>query len=181
MCEGWRKEINDLEDKINSELEAKFKEEDSRLQAAMNNLQATISADEEKIAEALQKARAELLVLQKYNLNEKRTKRTEKESESDDENEDESDDEEESEVSVELSERLELETEKEVVPEWFDCSKPRDLKVNKVSNTGRVFLSFTRNTKQERVLKEIGLEDAITFKIALMVVKYMKYMESMDY
>ena len=31
ICEKWRKEIDDLEDKINSELETKFKEEDSRL------------------------------------------------------------------------------------------------------------------------------------------------------
>ena len=47
------------------------------------------------------------------------------------------------EVPAEISKRLELETGKEVAPEWFDCSKPRDLKVNKVSSTGRVFLSFT--------------------------------------
>ena len=44
VCEGWRKEIDDLEDKINSKLEAKFKEEDRCLQAALNNLQVTISA-----------------------------------------------------------------------------------------------------------------------------------------
>ena len=68
----WEKKYS-LDGKINSELEAKFKEEDSRLQAAMNNLQATISADVEKLTEALQRAKAELLVLQKYNLNERRT------------------------------------------------------------------------------------------------------------
>ena len=38
----------------------------------------------------------------------------------------------------------------------------------------------------DKLQKSTGLdlrvfEDAITFKIALMVVKYMKYMESMDY
>ena len=38
MCEVWRKEIDDLEDKINSKLEAKFKEEDSHFQAALNSL-----------------------------------------------------------------------------------------------------------------------------------------------
>ena len=49
--------------------------------------------------------------------------------------------------------------------------------------------TFNRNTLVYRLDKHsesTGLdlrvfEDAITFKIALMVVKYMKYMESMDY
>ena len=115
ICEKWRKEIDDLEDKINSELDAKFKEEDSRLQAAMNNLQAAISADEAKITEALQRAKAELLVMQKYSLNEKET--------------------------TVFTKRLKLTVSKEVVSEWFDSSKPRDTKVNKVSSTGRIFLS----------------------------------------
>ena len=48
ICEKWRKEIDDLEDKVNGELEAEFRDEDSRLQAALNDLQAAISADEEK-------------------------------------------------------------------------------------------------------------------------------------
>ena len=157
ICKKWRKEIDDLENKINNELEAKFKEEDSRLQATMSNLQSTISTGVAKTEEALQKAKAELLVVQKYNLSERRTK-IEKDSESDgcdgeDDSYEESDEEKRS-VPVELSERLELETVKEIAPERFDCFKPRDLKVNKVSNAGRVFLSFTINIEQERVLKE---------------------------
>ena len=51
ICEKWRKEIDDLEDKINSELEAKFKEEDSRLQTALNDLQTVISTEKTKVAE----------------------------------------------------------------------------------------------------------------------------------
>ena len=50
-------------------------------------------------------------------------------------------------------------------------------------------LYIHRNTlvyRLDKLQKSTGLdlrvfEDAITFKIALMVVKYMKYMESMDY
>ena len=135
------KEIDDLEDKVNSEIEAKFKEEDSRLQAVLSNLQAAISTEEAKITETLQRAKAELLVLQKYILCKTDT--------------------------TDFSQKLELETKKEIVPEWFDCSKPRDLKVYKVSSTGRIFVSFTRNTDQERALVEKGLEDAITYKILL--------------
>lgn len=57
-----------------------------------------------------------------------------------------------------------------------------------VSETSRQ-LYIHRNTlvyRLDKLLKSTGLdlrvfEDAITFKIALMVVKYMKYMESLDY
>ena len=57
-----------------------------------------------------------------------------------------------------------------------------------VSETSRK-LFVHRNTlvyRLDKLQKSTGLdlrvfEDAITFKIALMVVKYMKYMESMDY
>ena len=57
-----------------------------------------------------------------------------------------------------------------------------------VSETSRK-LFVHRNTlvyRIEKIQKSTGLdlrvfEDAITFKIALMVVKYMKYMESLDY
>ena len=52
-----------------------------------------------------------------------------------------------------------------------------------------VLKSFSREEFEchiDKLQKSTGLdlrvfEDAITFKIALMVVKYMKYMESMDY
>ena len=133
MCEEQKKAIDDLEVKITSALETKFREEDRRLWAAMNNLQASISADEARISEALQRAKAELLVLQKYSLNKR--------------------------------EGLELKAEKEVTPEWFD--QPRGLKVNKVSNAGRIFLSPTRNAEQERVLVKNGLENAIAYKALL--------------
>ena len=57
-----------------------------------------------------------------------------------------------------------------------------------VSETSRQ-LYIHRNTlvyRLDKLQKSTGLdlrvfEDAITFKIALMVVKYMKYMETLDY
>ena len=47
-------------------------------------------------------------------------------------------------------------------------------------------VSYTHLYRLDKLQKSTGLdlrvfEDAITFKIALMVVKYMKYMENMDY
>ena len=92
----------------------------------MNNLQAAISADEEKLTETLQRAKAELLVMQRHSLNERRTE--------------------------ELSKRLEPETERWFVPGWLD--KPRDLKVSKTNNMG-IFLSFIflRQKKNRSLLK----------------------------
>ena len=87
------------------------------------------------------------------------------------------------------------------IKEIFDGKSPDDFyeeilsTINKffenslnVSETSRQ-LYIHRNTlvyRLDKLQKSTGLdlrvfEDAITFKIALMVVKYMKYMESMDY
>ena len=87
------------------------------------------------------------------------------------------------------------------IKEIFDNKSPDDfdeellVTINKffenslnVSETSRQ-LYIHRNTlvyRLDKLQKSTGLdlrvfEDAITFKIALMVVKYMKYMESLDY
>ena len=87
------------------------------------------------------------------------------------------------------------------IKEIFDNKSPDDFDeetlttINKffenslnVSETSRQ-LYIHRNTlvyRLDKLQKSTGLdlrvfEDAITFKIALMVVKYMKYMESLDY
>ena len=131
MCEEWKKEIDDLEDKINSELEAKFKEEDSRLQTALNDLQVIISADEEKLTEALQWAKAELLVLQRYSLNERKSEK--------------------------LSERLKLETVKEIAPEWFDKPSQETLKSTRSVQEGSSSVFSETLNKKESLLK-MGLK-----------------------
>ena len=87
------------------------------------------------------------------------------------------------------------------IKEIFDSKSPEDfdeetlMTINKffenslnVSETSRQ-LYIHRNTlvyRLDKLQKSTGLdlrvfEDAITFKIALMVVKYMKYMENLDY
>ena len=50
----------------------------------------------------------------------------------------------------------------------------------------RLFPPLISSLRLDKIQKSTGLdlrifEDAITFKIALMVVKYMKYMETIDY
>ena len=57
---------------------------------------------------------------------------------------------------------------------------------NKEQPVGRRLHHIADRFRLDKIQKSTGLdlrifEDAITFKIALMVVKYMKYMESVDY
>ena len=142
LCEEWRRQADELEDSVNSELEIKFKEEDSRLQAALNNLQASALTDNgTKIAEALRKARAELLVVQRYDVRETRPKHNN------------------------FFKRTGLATENEIDAEWLDCSKPEILSVKKTSP--EVTLCLTGNGEQERVVTEKGFNDVVVYKALL--------------
>ncbi len=87
------------------------------------------------------------------------------------------------------------------IKEIFDGKSPDEMDEETLSTINKFFenslnvsetsrqLYIHRNTlvyRLDKLQKSTGLdlrvfEDAITFKIALMVVKYMKYMESMDY
>lgn len=159
ICEGWKKHIDDIEDKINNELEEAFKTEDNRLQAALHSLKEAEAAktdarptastettetkerskkDDGKVYEALQKARAELFIKQSYVLSG-------------------------AEDGSELPERLKLVVTRDAVREWLDT--PRNIKISKASCAGKVFLSFTKNAGQERVVAaEKGLKNSIRYK-----------------
>ena len=53
---------------------------------------------------------------------------------------------------------------KEVVTEWLDSDKTHETtKSAGFSNTGRVFLSFTRNVEQEKALTENGFGGSVTY------------------
>ena len=56
---------NEIESKVDGELEEKFKAEDNRLQTTLNELR---SDDNDRISLAIQKAKAELLVMQSYEM-----------------------------------------------------------------------------------------------------------------
>ena len=64
-----------------------------------------------------------------------------------------------------LSGKIELVIDKDISAGWFE--KPKGLKVVKANNTGRVFLSYTRNICQERVLSESGLEALVSYTALL--------------
>ena len=71
------------------------------------------------------------------------------------------------------------------IKETFDGKSPDEFDEETLTTINK-FFENTLVYRLDKLQKSTGLdlrvfEDAITFKIALMVVKYMKYMENMDY
>ena len=59
---------------------------------------------------------------------------------------------------------FELTTEKEVAPEWFNINEPENLRVIK-TNFGQVYLTFTRNTKQEDMLLKESRWESVQYEV----------------
>lgn len=134
LCNGLREQIDEIEGRINSELEGKFTEEDNRLQTALNDLRTSMAAEgvnAEKLAKAVRSAKSRLLVVQSYELVEHPL--TEK---------------------VEISKMCELSVEKNLSLEWLTLSKPTDLKVVNIAY-GKIALEFTSTIDGEPDLGEI--------------------------
>ena len=66
LCEGLRVQAAELKSRVNKALEEKFPAEDRRLQEALNGLRSKHDSDDVK--KVLQKAKAELLVAQTYDV-----------------------------------------------------------------------------------------------------------------
>ena len=135
-----RKQADEMEDRINKELEEKFTAEDNRFQAALHELKVALSLrseENEKLKKAVQNGRAELLVKQSHKLVEHKARsRNHKCFDVDDLEK----------YGTNFSKMFELTTEKELAPEWFDINEPENLRVIK-TNFGQVYLTFTRNIK----------------------------------
>ena len=65
LCEGLRARVGVLKSRVNKALEEKFPAEDRRLQNALNELR---TADGSNVPKMLQRAKAELLVVQSYEV-----------------------------------------------------------------------------------------------------------------
>ena len=110
--------IDENENEANRSLEQQFTNEDSHLQTALCELRMAVetmttsenSQGKNKVAEALQKAKVKLVVVQKYSLKEVYGSYN---------------------SSTMFLKTLRLETKKEVVPEWIGLSKPSDLMEHK--------------------------------------------------
>ena len=138
FCDEIRKRADDLEGRVNAELESLFKEEDDRLQQALNDLRELMSlqstGDNGDLIKATQKAKAELFVMQRYNLT-----KTDK--------------------SAELS------VERVFVEEWLDLEKPKGVEVVSVDPAGiRLNFYSVFESDEEKVANENGFKDKVAFK-----------------
>ena len=134
ICEGLKGQIKELEGKVAKELEEKFTAEDRRLQSAYENLQKDGGED---ISKMIQKAKAELLVMQSYELvdhslgedmDEDEDEENEEESDEDmDEDEDEENEEDEDDEGDESDESDEEPMRKKLKSEGGENEEPFDL------------------------------------------------------
>lgn len=141
ICNRERERIDCMEETINRELEEKFGREDCRLQAALNELREALRAEDYKeCLDAVQRAKAELIVMQKYEIK--------------------------LEENVGVSKTYTLSTEKKVMDKLLVLKQPKDLKINSVS-AGTVRFEFVGSSYEERVLSENGFSNFLTHKVSL--------------
>ena len=145
ICEGLRAQVEELEEKVGGELEKKFTAEDSRLQSAYEDLQ----RDGEDISKMIQKTKAELLVMQSYDVIEKKKAGRGNEE------------------AFDLSSLCELKTERRADPEVVELMKPTNLRVSETSK-GAISLQFTCLGPDElKILSENGDENQIKYNCLL--------------
>ena len=65
FCSGLRAQVDELENRVNKELEEEFTEEDNKFQTLFNDLN---SDDGDELSKTIQKAKTELLVAQTYEI-----------------------------------------------------------------------------------------------------------------
>ena len=177
LCDRIKKQIEEMEDKINSELEEKFAKEDNRLQTALNSIQTLVGAEEindddnndskeedndssddnndseshfQSILNEVRKAKGMLMAMQSYKLNHKYMQITTNE-------------------DTDLSELISLDTKVELMEEWVELKAPEDLTISRLS-AGRVHVKFhwSLNQEEEKSISENKFEDVISFK-AIMI------------
>ena len=189
ICEGLKGQIKELEGKVAKELEEKFTAEDRRLQSAYENLQKDGGED---ISKMIQKAKAELLVMQSYELvdhslgedmDEDEDEENEEESDEDmdededEENEEDEDDEgDESDESDEEPMRKKLKSEGGENEEPFDLSSLCELKTERRAVPEMVELMKPTNVRVSGTNK-----GAITFQFTCLSPDEMKVLSENGY
>ena len=156
ICSGIRKRVDEFEGKISAELEGKYTKEDNRLQTALNELRLAAEAskdDGNAVSSALEKAKAELLVAQRYDIRGVTSKSGSFEMKA-------------AEIP-DIAGMYELVTEKGLALEWLCNKGVADLRVEKVAS-GRIYLEFAHlNPLEERVLAGNGFEKTLGYRALL--------------
>ena len=152
LCEGLRKQIDEFEDGINTELEKVFTAEDSRLQAILSDLNSSTSANDE----SFKRAKAELLVFQSYELaecspggeeSEKKKRKVESGGQ---------------EPRIDFVSLYKLKTERHFVPEMLELRKPTDVRIVKAGVNSSIQFTHLRADELE-IISSCGVEDQIRF------------------
>ena len=149
FCDGLRAQVDKLENRVNSELGEKFTAEDDRLQSTLSELN---SCEDEGISRMIQKAKAELLLMQSYEL-------------VCHDFGDDSGDEEDQKMNFDLSSMCKLKTERKVVHDIFEERKPTNL-IPSFTEKWELSLSFAFfNEDEVEVLKELKPRFEVEMKV----------------
>ena len=144
ICEEWRKQADDLEERINKELQVKFTEEDDRLLKALNALrESTLSEKEGERSAAARRARAELLVKQSYSF-----VHTDNGKDA---------------GPIDFVNSYRLNVKEELAEEWLDFDTLPSVKVERVT-AGRVYVKLGAKEDEIEVLTTHGLDGLVTQK-----------------
>lgn len=150
FCNKLREHINKLEEEVNSTLEEKYTKEDDRLQETLSKLRVADTTDAEEEAETwalIDKANAELLVVQSYALAKQKNAGGAD--------------------NAELPSTYKLVVKKRVREDLVSARRPTGLKVESVA-PGVVTLAFTSlSVTEERAIRENGLEGEVTYRALL--------------
>ena len=157
ICDIFRKEADDFEERTNNEIEAKFKAEDSRLQSALNSLRAASCASTARLAEAIQEAKAQLLIKQSYDLVLKKIISEYNEYDND--------------LIIENSwgvQRFELSTKRTIDTEFLELKKPSNLRVTGVE-AGHIYMSHSGSLSkyEEEMLSVKQLSKSLFYRGSL--------------
>ena len=155
-CGKLKRHIDELEERVNSESEERFIEEDNCIQEALNELKMFMLSQEEEdenekdeldsgrdetLRELVKNARHSLLVRQTYGVTKKK--------------------------GVKLQNLYELVVQRAVLTEWLERPKPAGLEVTGFTR-GRVRLAFAHLTAaEEAILRAKGLGDALAYEAVL--------------
>lgn len=144
ICNEIRMKLNEMEEKINNELERQFTKEDDRLQSTLSELNTIINTkDEHTNTEVFRKAKAELAVKQTYEIKKHEPGK-----------------------NIDFSSLYKLITEKKILEELVELKQPEKIKIDNV-NAGTVSFWFTGSACEEKILAENGFDNIITHKVLL--------------
>ena len=171
-CKGLEADINELENRIGSKLEEKFIAENNRLQSTLYDLQ----MDNGDTSKVIQRAKAELLVMQSYDVIKCDVKEEGKLDEEDNDNSNSGEEERETEENVEeekdtsdfgVSSLCKLRTERILAPEAMEALRPTGVRAVRIGK-GAVSLQFTCLVPDaQKALSKCGIEDKIQYMCLL--------------